>query len=909
MHFDKNGYVTGDTIWFKSYIVDALSQKPSARSGVYCVELINQHKDFVRRFNYHVVLGTGFGQIPLDTSYFEPGLYKIRAYTRWMQNFGDSLFYEKDLVVNDADIYSKWFLSMLPMVLNGDSVETRMKFINEEGVPKATQQVGFELFGEQRKPILVSKLALDANGVADIKFILSSEHRKKQCRVRITDPANRRKVYLDIPVNFKKPAIDLQFMPEGGHIVAGLVNKIGFKAIDQNGLGTHFNAKVVDGGGQTITSIQPLYKGMGYFSFRPVSGNFYKAVLEDGREVPLPPVEANGVLLKVNKSQADGKVVIAIEENADTAARYQLVLSSRGYPIHQSAILLNQGNATIAMPQVAFPSGVATAFLYDRKGALVSQRQFFVDNKEALQIELKPSAMNYSTRDSVSLKVSVKDVEGRPVLGSFSLAVTDDGQVKKDVTADENIFTYLLMQSDLSGNIETPNYYFANISDTADKALDALMLTQGFVRYNWDSSKFLLKPEPEYTVSGRVLDIFNKEKGMAHYGVSLYTYRHSQFRLKTMADKDGFFMFKNIPQFDTAQFFISAKADTIDYKYGDKIPAKRFKVNIHVDQPVYPSLDGVVFRQFYHPQLNVDASILTAARSKNARFISSDPEMMEEVVVKSKVIKGSKNLNGSGNAEQVVTEGEIKNADGDMDIFEFFEKHIKGYVGPTSLINKEFNQAYDLQNVQSQNFFGSLKAGRNRLYIVIDGQFVDDPFWRANIDFRRLKPREIKGMELITSPRGTMPYNRAIRNLFDDPTILPSGGRDRRGLSDEGDTRSPNSKYFTEYYYLEITTQSGSGVGLVADSRNAGFDQIATPVFHYGKSSYVPKYAYESRHNAKPDNRSTIYWEPTVVTNEKGEAEVSFYAADNPGTYTILLQGASLSGDIGLQSRKIKIVQ
>lgn len=909
IHFDKNEYLTGDTIWFKTYIVDGLTQKPSVRSGVYYIELINQQKDFVRRFTYHVVLGTSFGQIPTDTSFFEPGLYKIRAYTRWMQNFGDSLFYEKDIMINDGDIYNKWFLSMSPTVLNGDSVETRMSFTNEAGLPQATQEVAFELFEGKRKAILRNKLQLDAGGGADVKFKLSGEFKREQLRVKVSDPASRRKVYLDIPVNFKKPAIDLQFTPEGGHLVAGLINKIGFKAIDQNGRGVHFNAKVVDSDGQNIASIQPLYKGMGYFSFTPGVGKSYKAVLENGKEVLLPLVEASGVLLKIDKNSTDGKVIIAVEENANTTARYQLIFSSRGYQVHKSAIQLNQGKATITMPQSAFPSGVAIALLYDLKGALISQRQFFVDNKEALQIEVTPSAEGYAKRDSVLLKISAKDMEGRPVVGSFSLAVTDDGQVKKDAETDENILTCLLMQSDLGGNIETPNYYFSNTSDTAQKALDALLLTQGFVRYNWDSSKFALEPEPEYVVSGRVSNIFNKGKGLANYGVSLYTYHRAQFRLKTIADKDGYFQFRKIPQFDTAKFFISAKADTIEYKYGDKIPAKRFKVHIDVDKPVYPSLDAVSFRQFYHPQLNMDNSILNTVRSRNARFISDDPTMMEEVIVKSNAIKGSKNLNGSGNADQVITEAEVRNADGEMDIFEFLKKHVKGYVGPTSLINKEFNRGDDLQNVLPQNFFGSLKGGRNRLYIVIDGQFVDDPFWKANIDFSQLKPKEIRGLELITSPKGTMPYNRAIRNMFDDLTILPSGGRKRGGILPPGDIRGMSDKYFTEYYYLEITTQSGGGIGLVADSRNPGFDQIPTPVFHYGKSSYVPKYTFENKNNPKPDNRSTIYWEPTVVTNEKGEAEVSFYAADNTGTYTILLQGAALNGDLGIYARKIKIVQ
>ena len=60
---------------------------------------------------------------------------------------------------------------------------------------------------------------------------------------------------------------------------------------------------------------------------------------------------------------------------------------------------------------------------------------------------------NYHLRDSIALNIQVKDEEGRPVQGDFSLAVTDDSQVKPD-SIGGNILNNLLFTSDLKGNVE-----------------------------------------------------------------------------------------------------------------------------------------------------------------------------------------------------------------------------------------------------------------------------------------------------------------------------------------------------------------------------------------------------------------------------------------------------------------------
>ena len=58
------------------------------------------------------------------------------------------------------------------------------------------------------------------------------------------------------------------------------------------------------------------------------------------------------------------------------------------------------------------------------------------------------------------------------------------------------------------------------------------------------------------------------------------------------------------------------------------------------------------------------------------------------------------------------------------------------------------------------------------------------------------------------------------------------------------------------------------------------------------KEFYVPDYDEPERKQDKtPDLRTTIYWNPVIHTDPDGKAEVSFFTADNTGTYSYILEG------------------
>lgn len=61
---------------------------------------------------------------------------------------------------------------------------------------------------------------------------------------------------------------------------------------------------------------------------------------------------------------------------------------------------------------------------------------------------------------------------------------------------------------------------------------------------------------------------------------------------------------------------------------------------------------------------------------------------------------------------------------------------------------------------------------------------------------------------------------------------------------------------------------------------------------------YSPKYMPNAPVSAS-DLRTTIYWNPKVLTDAKGEFNLEFFNADGKGNYKVIIEGFDKDGNIG----------
>jgi len=98
VHTDKDTYLAGEIIWFKTYVLDAASKRLLSLSKVAYVEIISSEQRPVFQGKIAIDEGHGSGSFQLPYS-VRSGNYLLRAYTSWMKNAGPGSFFEKNIAI------------------------------------------------------------------------------------------------------------------------------------------------------------------------------------------------------------------------------------------------------------------------------------------------------------------------------------------------------------------------------------------------------------------------------------------------------------------------------------------------------------------------------------------------------------------------------------------------------------------------------------------------------------------------------------------------------------------------------------------------------------------------------------------------------------------------------------------
>lgn len=852
IHYDKPLYQLKDTLWLKGYLVTAAENLPNDSSRIVHVEVIGADKKVVKRINPVSYWGLFSSHIVLDESSYSQGEYILRVYTRRMRNFGDSLFFMSRFSIADP-ASPAWQVNLERLVFRDNrlslsaAVSVTDNRSRRDPVSVRLLSGNKTVFRWSGTPDSYGKLHLDTtvNG------------RERQLEMEITGKDGL-KLRFPVPDQYGKP--DLQFMPEGGALVQGKQQRLAFKALNPLGKPVAVRGLIKDDHGEVIAAFESRHEGMGTVLFQPAPGRIYKAILDSGYDFTLPPAVASGYMLQVEA--LSDSILLRVDATADhTDKLFYFTATTRGVVRAWGRLRKKEDVMEVKFSKQQFPSGVSVFTLYNEELLPVNERAVFIWRDDHLQLDADGHKPDYLLLDSVHLALTVNDRNGKPVSGSFSITVIDSSQVPVNELR-ENLLSYMLLSSDLRGNVEDPYQYF---NDSAATAADLLMLTQGWVSYQQLSVGRSFAYEKDFTIAGRVSNVFNKPVGKT--GITLFgrAGKSDIFLLDTITSERGQFVFRNFPIFKTDSISMVIKAVN---KRG-----KAFNVGIELDDPEYPVFNGSQY-------LAGTASLLTDSTVKTyighqqelIRSFKKDGIYLEEVVVTARArIQGSKNLNADGGADQVINESTLEKTPKES-LLDVLHRQIKGFrVGspPKSsrqqyMVNSNLAR-FIIDGTDLEFFFPSEGSTGMMDYLL---------FYKGILSY--FSAEDIKAIEVMNTPR----YNGRYRTKFLTlEEILNSG---------------PAT---VDYSFIEITTHSGAGPML---KKTPGI-YLLKPVYPFiSKQFYSPGYASPEDRPVFPDFRTTIYWNPEVITDAAGRAQLSFYTSESSGKYIVVIQGTDLMGHFGV---------
>ncbi len=836
---DRPDYLPGDTIWFSAFVLDNLNVDSTSISKILYADLINADNKLERHLKLLIKNGRTHGDFTLNKD-LKNGVFRIRAYTQWMENFQSEYLFEKDIPVHNPNLNN--LVTVAPVInkgAEGDTVRLYLRTILP--VEYKDQENQLEVFVRLNDTLSVKKIfnfKNDLNG--SMGFFVPSSLSCPVANIRLTlsDTAIISEQRLSIQL---QPGINLQFFPESGKMVSGIETVIAYKAFDNQGNPAEFEADIVDENQNKITHLTGNKSGVGKFTFTPRPNSTYRALVSlSGNKYVfnLPVNEPRGYIMNLNSDS--GEILIKNNQN-NSRSRHYLLSSVRGAIYTSVEEKLDNRTLRIHLPFETYPKGIVQITLFDSLFRPLAERLVFNNrHDQKMVVHIEPDKSEYKQREKVNLTISVTDTAGNPVESSLAMAVVDAAKTDS-LKYSPDIESYLFLASELKGEIDCRLINLADTTLSGKRNIDLVMMTQGWRNFLWNSIRYtstlkdLYPIEKGFYISGTLLNQ-NGLKPISDYKLFFFDFKTGFNRIVKVDENSRFNI--NIPLFyDYHTFFIQNrnKKNRID------------DLGFILDTVPVPA---ITYRNNVLPFIPHKPQYIKPPEEKPAvNETDNEPKIkihkLPEVIVKAR-------RNRFYFKPDVTINLDKKDPTG------------KKYYSLFQMIYAEFGE-----KAFSATGFATHGKAYNPI-LVVNGAPLTADECPPCYDFNAYQ------------------WAAAIPvNEISDVKFYEAGSKYSQMLTPHPPLPTPKELYSQIYIsVVSIKTYSNSYRG----------NPRGTVIFPYqgiyqAREFYQPD--YENNDNKITDNRTTIYWNPEVKTDSTGKVRISFYNSDLKGEALIRITGVS----------------
>lgn len=740
LHTDKSGYYTNDTLWYKTYVTDSISNRLATSVQKFFVEIYDAKKQTTPVL-YQVGRTTEGG---VAWSYFvipdslAAGRYVLKAYTNAMKNESEPSVFMKEISIKNF----------------------KTKIV--ENLEKSDQQ------------------------------------------------------------------LTATFMPEGGQYLWGVPAKIGVK-LNQK-LSNAIEGTVLDAKDRIVSKFEINELGMGSFLITNTKDNKHKVKIEE-QLFDLPNAQNDGYSLTVENTSEDS-LKLTVHSTISNENSVVLLQARGGINVPFTQEIVNN-KATFSISKNELPTGICKVTVFNESLRPQAERLVFIKNAED-DADVKLTNSLSERYGEVSLSLETKNASH---FGEFSLSITDASQVDFSSNA-QTICSYLLLTSEVRGSIENPNYYFVDNSDQRRKALDDLLLTQGWRKYNWSDSVFNNNAKSAnyegLTIRGRAYADEEKTKPMVSTEMLALPITGTHKPISFNTDLEGNFLLENIDFESNTAFVVKAMNDR----------GKQLKIWLELQQYM-ASLPLPIYENPKRNSISPDNNNV----KYEAYLLKQQTRMLDEITVTAKKernydfdLMGNKIIKIYGKPDGII---QVDDRTVGGNVIEI----IRGKI-PAIQIRGDGNELYPYE--YSMRGIASISGAQNPPLILLDGVVYDAPKTEKD-PLMSLNVRDIDWIEYVVNA-GTSAYG-----------VRGSGG------------------------IVAIYTKRGkNGYSNIKSSLSV----LNLQGFESNKTFFEPKNTPENQQ----DVRDLLLWKPSIQLNSEKPFTVNFKNNDIATKALVVLEGVLSDG-------------
>ncbi|MGZ5133777.1 MAG: hypothetical protein ACXWCG_01450 [Flavitalea sp.] len=748
VHFDKNFYSPGETIWFKAYLFSA--NTPSLISKTLYAELLDDQGKVLQRKTAPVIFSGAAAafDLPVRTN---ASMVFVRVYSRWMLNFDSSFL----------------FLKAFPIV-------------------SATR--------EPTKPQVTPLSAY------------------------------------------------LQFFPEGGDLVQGIQSRVAFKATDQRGFPIKVSGEIVDSKGKNIVSFSSVHNGMGFFPLRPTGGEHYKARWKDPggatKETNLPVAKQKGIVLEVNNAGKRIQFSIQRPPNTETTLGRVHVVAQ----MHQQLLYRAKANLSTtpftsgSIPVEGLPTGIVQITVFTEDEKPVAERIVLVNQQEHYFItDLNAPLKKFEKRQKNVLQIDVPDT----IICNLSVAVTD-ADVNTHQKGEDDIFSHILLTSDIKGYVHNPGYYFSSEADSVASHLDLVMMTNGWRRFKWEEvlagrwPVILEKPDEYLGIQGKVSGVTKTALAQQEIMGMLQTKNGAKQFLTIPVETDGTFYVPDVIFFDTARIFYQFNNDK------NKTLSSRANFDIRTNILSQPLK-------------------MAPGREWVARLSSPDS---------------------------------IYTAKNKMIAQKLFDNERK--VQTLATVEVRAQQKSKREKMEAE-YTSGLFTGDGTTFIT-----EDDPFANSAMSILSYLQGKVAGLQISMGGTPTLSWRGGTPSLYLDQMQMDVNSIQGISMADVAMIKVFRPPFFGGFGggaggAIAVYTKKGSA----GNQDVKGLDAATIHGYSEMKELYSPNYSIADPDLPAEDFRTTLYWNPSVYTDQDHRRIIlSFFNNDITKRFRVVVEGMNVEGKL-----------